>query len=295
MAETQQLETAQTKPDTAYVTDADAMSAMDAEIAGLMGKSETPQRQETAEPKPALDPEPGKSLLDDDQDIPGPTTGQETGKHSVKQLAEKAGIDLAEVVFVVDNGDGSGPREMSYADVKARLNDSEQLEADRLTFETEQREASNALLNARREFEALVAQIPPESWPAGFAEQIADQSVRTAEYETRMTLAAIPTWKDPTVMQADKQDMTAYMAEWGFSPAEVDNIMDHRTLNFVRYHTRLVRRVAELEKAGPGAKAPAKGSQKGRGNKQARLKAQVDSGAITGDQAAASYLKSIGL
>lgn len=268
-------------------------TAIDDAIADLLGTSKPaePQQQETAAPKLEAMP----SLLEDGPSIPADTQPRETATNTVKGLAENAGVDVKDLVFTFDEGDGSGPKDVSYTDVKKAYVASEALSAERLDFETTSREESNKLLNARREFESLVSMIPPESWPPQLVQRLTEQHTRTAEYETRMTLNAIPTWKDGTVMEADRADMKSYLAEWGYSDTEVDSVTDHRMLNFVRYHTRLVKRVAELEKGGHAPGKPQRASKTTDSASLAGLKRQRDSGAISGDQAASKWLKSIGV
>jgi len=272
-------------------------TAIDDAIADMLGGTPPEPRQETAEPpkgptplEPSLDPD--RSMLDDSE--PDPIAKSKETPTTIKALAENAGVRVQDLTFSLDNGDGTA-REVSWSDAKAAIEKADKLESERLDFETAHTEQHNKLLNAQREFESVVAAIPPEQWPQGLAEQMQQQRLKGMEYQARMTLTAIPSWKDPTAMQADREMMADYLGEWGWNPTEVGAIDDHRALAFVRYHARLVKRVAELEKAGGTAHKPSKGTVKGRGNKLRGLKQQVSQGSITGDQAVHKWLKSIGV
>lgn len=270
---------------------------LDDALAEMFGAEQAAKQSqpETVDSKPPeTQPDDTRSLLDDDAGTETATTTATETLTDIKALAEKAGVRVTDLTFTIDDGDGKGPQQVSYADLKAGYAGAEKLAAERMAFETAQSEESQKLLAARRDFENIVSMIPPESWPENLKAALAEQSRQTADYESRMTLQAIPAWKDAETMQADRADMQKYLEQWGYSAVEVDNIFDHRALAFVRYHTRLVKRVAELEAAQKPTQSR-RGSQKGRGNKVAELRGQVTAGNMTGDQAAARFLKSIGL
>jgi len=53
-------------------------------------------------------------------------------------------------------------------------------------------------------------------------------------YERGQTLDKIPEWKDPKVYQKDADRMGPLLAEYGFSPQEVQNVYDHRLTQVIR-------------------------------------------------------------
>lgn len=267
--------------------------AIDGEIASLLGAlPDSAPAQETA--KPPATPAPEPSLLADPEPIRAAKPALDTAP-TVKALAEQAGINIKDVTLTLDNGDGTA-REIPYATVKKQMEAADTFDAERLSFEQTSQAQTNELIQARREFEQIVSMIPPEQWPAGLSEKVNQQQVASLEYEARMTMAAIPSWSDPVTMQADRELMGSWLKSWGYNESEIANIQDHRTLSMARYVSRMIKRVAELENSGPDhPQRPSKGTAKGRGNKVSNLKGQRDAGTITGDQAAAAYLKDIGI
>jgi hypothetical protein len=260
------------------------------------GNPDSTGREETPTPKPEgqvddLD----RSILDDDP-APAAENTPETDRITVKTLAEKAGVALEDIVFVEDDGDGEGPRETSYADVKRKLAGARQLESDQLAFDQQAQAQQNELLRERQELSQLVSLIPRDAIPADAAEQLQAMFTATATREAEQTLKVIPSWRDPTTMQADREDMAAYAREWGYSSAEIDAIVDHRMLNFLRYHTRLVKRVAELEKAPTRtSKRTRRASKAGSTDKVGQLRGAVERGEMSGSDAVSAFLKSVGM
>jgi hypothetical protein len=52
--------------------------------------------------------------------------------------------------------------------------------------------------------------------------------------QQELLLAAIPEWSDTTTREAERKEMTGFLGNYGYTEAEVGNVIDHRLVKLVR-------------------------------------------------------------
>jgi len=163
----------------------------------------------------------------------------------------------------------------------------------------EQRETVNAEANViRRDLIAVMGamgNVPPQ-----VLAEVRTLQAKRAERELRLTLDAVPEWRDPQVFRQDKAEIAEMLGRYGYSRAEFDAVDDSRLMLFLRDQVRARRAARDaIAKAGDSTADVNRNAQQptGRGAlsagalNAARIAAARTGGRVAKTQAVAALLK----
>ena len=161
---------------------------------------------------------------------------------TVKALAEKLELRPQDLYkqLMIDVGSGDPISLSELKDAGAKLHKADKILTE---AETHRQDAENELLRHRQ----AVSEMPVTD------EQLADSDKRWDEYvrvENASSLKIISAWKEPTQQRADLTEMSELMTGYGFRPAEIARMADHRFVKAfydLMTHERRVRAVGESE------------------------------------------------
>ena len=180
-----------------------------------------------------------------------PPQGDDPGTDDLTpaSLAESLGVKPSELFkrlrIPIDGADDLTLEEFKTAgkELRSVRKARDELAEQRVTFENEQ-------LTSRRTLEAALAEIPagaltPEVIQLGQAKLAAN-----VEAERRQLLAIRPDLRDSGKWSATRDILVAHLRPYGFSPSEVDQIVDHRAAKYVIDNAERELRIKALEADG---------------------------------------------
>ena len=210
-------------------------------IADLLGGPVEPaEADKTPEPaqaaqEPATEPEPQASEPAGADELT-PTV-----------LAEKLGITptelFRELKIPIEGGEPLTLEEIKRAGSKLRgvSEVTETLEQQRVDFE-------NEVMVQRQQLQSLIGELPQDTLTAEFVQGVQAKHSTYVATETQALLEVRPDLKDPAKFNATRQLMIDFVAPYGFRPAEIDGIIDHRLAKFVIDMAEKDQRIRQLEK-----------------------------------------------
>jgi hypothetical protein len=207
-------------------------------VTELLGMTETP---ETAAPKEEIDT--GDSSLSDalqaetaehaevDSD-----ESQETIKappKNLKELAEQLEVEVADLYALefpaAEDGESHTLGELK--DMLATQSDFTgrelELSERKVAFDSEQ-------MQARQELETILKAIPPEALDPAVLQRAKQERAMYLEREGEKLLQTVPEWQDAEVRQSEMQGIAKHMQDYGFSDGQLDQMIDHRMLRYMR-------------------------------------------------------------
>lgn len=225
-------------------------------------------------------------VTDSEQSDASPEAGKSKGKpRNLDELAETLGVqkaDLYDIQIPFDVGDDVEFK--TLGEIKDSFRERDSIEVDRLTWEETKAKKESQLALATGELQELVSMLPKAALSQELLQAVARRRAQTQERETRLVYAVIPEWSDEKNEAADRDEMRAHMAQYGFPENALDSIYDHKTLAFIRAAakraTRIERALAQVKTVRkPGHKPsaqPSKAPSKKSNSRRRSASSQVD-------------------
>lgn len=239
-------------------------------------------------------------LLNGSQDSAPETETPETGnpadtppaeKWDLKTVAEKLSVDPAKFYELkVKAGDG---HELSIGELKDAWKSKADLDGFKAEVDKQKAEWMADQIRTQRELQEVLSAIDPQSVKPELIQAWQRQQAEAASREREMTLRRIPEWSDARVEAKDKAAMVEAFKAFGYSPAELADLRDHRAFLMGRELVRLQAEVAAL-KTKPAPKvavAPKAGKPQTDAQQFGRVKAAVSSGRMTPQAAVERLLR----
>lgn len=155
-----------------------------------------------------------------------------------QQIPHKAIYDLA-----VPMEEGEAP--MTIAAMKDRIKEFRNFEYDRDDFADYRETSLNEIVESRSQIDGVIQSlrqvVPPEQLARAFADQIERYNGQVARAKEQIR-EYFPEWDDASTKQADRKKLKTAMKSYGFSEAEVDNVVDARLIRFAMHAIRLMDR-----------------------------------------------------
>jgi hypothetical protein len=164
---------------------------------------------------------------------------------SLDDVAKAVGLSKTELNAVEVR---VGPDKLTLGELKAKLPEVARLAHDRLEFEERKTATELEQIDAHRQIMALVDTLGPESIPPRLMRQLQAQHLQTRAREAEMLTKARPQWSDAKYSSAEKEAMVKVGNRYGFSPAELAAIVDHRQVLLLQDFTHAIARI-EASKA----------------------------------------------
>jgi hypothetical protein len=193
----------------------------------------------------AGNPEGNQAL--DDYGIRASGEGPGDDPVTVKALAEKLGIEARDIYEELEIPLGDD-KTTTLGEWKDRVKALQDIDGERETVQQLKADYERNLMATRAELNALLQVIPPE-----LRENMLGQArERSTAWETQQrdqVFEAIPDWKEPDKLAADRAAIVTMGSEYGFSEPEITYTQDARTVRMLHDFLRLRERVEAMETA----------------------------------------------
>lgn len=240
---------------------------MSSTISSLLDESPTTTPGESPNPdnavipgeEPTDDGEHGESqgiaeLLAESDDSNPDGESHETPGNRLIDLAEtleKKPEDLYGLTVAMADGESKTIGELK--DVAQKAVD---LDASELDLETRRQEQEAKFTRMHGELRELVAALPEAARKSEAMQQAAQRYNAKLIELRKATDEAIPEWKDSEVRKTEREAIEGFLGDYGFDAGYLDNVLDGRTMRFIRDAWKLHKRVSEVmakvRKAKPG-------------------------------------------
>jgi len=185
---------------------------------------------------------------------------------TLNDLAETLGVavkDLYAITFPM--AEGGTPR--SIGELKDILAKEVDFESRSMQWEETRTKTENELLRAREDLRVILQSIPKGTIKPEVLAKAQAEATAYREQEAARTLEVIPEWSKDETKTADREAMLSHMQAYGFTKAQLEAIVDHRMLKYIRDNMLRERRVAAaLEKVNERTKGKGKGNAPSRRN-----------------------------
>lgn len=167
---------------------------------------------------------------------------------TLDDLAKHAGLTTADLnKLPVKLGAGVT---LTLGEMKQRWSELVKLDETRAEFEQHREQQELEAIDAHRRIRAIVDAFPAGSVPPRVMERLEAQFSETVAREAELLHRARPEWRDAKYAAAQRTTMLALGKKYGFSPAELAGITDHRQVLLLQDFAReLGRRDAAKEAA----------------------------------------------
>jgi hypothetical protein len=167
----------------------------------------------------------------------------------------------------------------TLGELKDAFRTADQLRTERETFATERTQLATEKRQALQELEQIVRRLPPQTLTPDAIQAVREAHGQRLKVELEQLLETVPEWKDPVRWTAEKPLIEQYAAQFGFTPADLGELTDHRVLRVLR-SAALTAKEQTAERQKPPVKvaqAPKGGKQPSQAQEWGRVKAQVTS------------------
>ena len=265
------------------VTDVLLDQLTDGESENQSPEPESPPVEEPASQANESGPEQDSEEPEGEQPEDGESHEEESKPVTLKQLAEALEVEPS-AIYDVELGDG-----LTIGNLKDRFKDLQGIEALRADAEAFKTDSENELIRKRREL--AVAQQNLGREPTAQEQREAQQAYESyVERETAETMRSIPDWREPSVLEGDREGMKGLLNENGISDVEFAQIADHRMVKFIRDAYKLKDRVANAGTEVKPGKSKRGTKRKARVNGTDKILSDFNSGKLKQNDAATALL-----
>lgn len=202
------------------------------------------------------DQEPGDSDRED---------GEEPQSQELEAIAEALGVEVSDlwesVTFRTKDG-----KTRKLGELKDVLQSTVDLDAREIEFGERKSSEENDLLRRRQELDFILRSLPKTAVTPELEARAVAERKRVIKLEAERTLEAIPDWKKEEVRTKERAAIGQWMTQYGFSPSDVDRLLDHRMLKLLRdswqRYERVTKALAKVkEQKNDGGTKPARSNQ----------------------------------
>jgi len=206
-------------PDSVPLDDAETEAQADQETDGLSALQKVEALLKPPAPEAEQAAEPGEK----------PPAAE---KLTVQALAEKLKADPAAIYALeVPLADGEtvtlGQLKDAYRSAEAQTKERQALTDDRARYDVDRRQS-------QEELAVLLRLLPQNAITPQLLSQAQQTLTENKAREGELLLKAIPEWKDPVRVAADRAEIETYVAGFGFTKHDLAGVTDHRLLRLVR-------------------------------------------------------------
>jgi len=263
-------------------------------IEGILAGKKPPQPEAAAperegrESAPEGEPETAETLTPDEAT---PETAPD-----LAALAEKLAMSPKELYKVlVPLGKGENP--VTLGELKDAWQDAGKRQAEAAGLKEQRQKFELEAMSQRREIETLLAALPAEAITPELAHKARAEADRYMKRERELMLKAIPEWSDSSQLQADREQILAFIEPYGFSESDLSFVTDHRLVRMLRDMARRENERATVKdrKVTPAparTDRPTKAQRDSGAERLAKIKRERAAGRLTDLNAVAALLES---
>ena len=147
---------------------------------------------------------------------------------AMNDLAEKAGLTLEEL-FDIEVPLGGELGATTLGKLKDDFQDYSQLQNTKTAFEDQRTEFENDMIRSRAELQEIITILTAQDAVPQELIVLAQNKLQDTKDKERAALLTIkPEWKDPAVFAVAQDAIMETVAEYGFTRADLDSVLDHR-------------------------------------------------------------------
>jgi len=212
-------------------------------IASILTGNDPAGEDESPDTPPTPDPVQETELSASTADEVEPTAETPPATLTVKQIAER--LETTPKALYESLQIDIGGKSISLSEVKDRGKDLFGAEQTLTDSDAYRLAAENDILRSNQALTLRAEKLGGNVTEAELAEsqQLHNEYVTS---ERERALLAIPGWSNPTVQQAEVKLVSDMLTEFGFSPHEISNKLDHRDIKIYREYAVLKDRLAQV-------------------------------------------------
>ena len=197
-----------------------------------------------APPEPRSD-DPFEGLDPDDLSLKAPAPPEPlapgTKPKTLAEAAQLLGVEVGDL-YALHVPMRDGDETLTLGQMKDHAGNAAAI--DGLTAELDDRRATfeNEMIRARQELQEVIGLLP--AVPQALVERAQQTHIEHLDRERVALLAVKPEWRDDATFRAAQSDILEAVADYGFSRADLDLVVDHRLTKMLHDFAGLKRRVA---------------------------------------------------
>ena len=205
------------------------------------------ERGESREPTPSQIDEvarllSGESLEEPNDEKPGDAESGAAERESDKtpgkpttldELAERLSVNVSDLYNLqVPFGGGESPKTLGQ--IKDLVSDIDAFEMERLTWSETRAKKEADFMRSAQELTEVLQLIPKNAISKELLQRVSERRTAAKQREDMLLRDAIPDWADEQTETRERQLMQAHLKDYGFPEGYLDNLIDHKTVKFIR-------------------------------------------------------------
>ena len=214
------------------------------EVAGILTGAPPPEGETPPTPEPVVEGE--ETPPSAEEPTEEGSSSDEPAPMTVKQLAAKLEMTPKQVYSALSLD--MGGKSLTLGEIKDRAKELVKSDKTLADAESHQLAAENEILRKHQALALTIKAIgrQPSEAETNQAQALHDQYVREQQ---GLQLTSIPDWSDAEVQQADSKLIGKVLVEYGFSPVEIGQVVDHRQVKLLRDYSRMKARLDSVSAA----------------------------------------------
>jgi len=175
----------------------------------------------------------------------GDPRGDGVNDGSLKALAEKLGVDPADL-YAVKVPMGGDAEPLTLGELKDIAKGAADLTVDRLRFDEEVTAHRKQTTKDRSDLQALVAMLPREALSPAMVKAARDAGEAYTKEQGRLLGELVPEWSDEGAFTRDRDMIVKHVKAAGWTEQDLNGVQDARLLAYFRQQARRESRMVEL-------------------------------------------------
>lgn len=164
---------------------------------------------------------------------------------TLEAVAEKLGVSVADLYALEIGQPGDGEEKITLGQLKDMAQEKGSFKVEQLEWEEKRAAREAELVKSMSELQDLVAMLPKSAISQNLLQAVASKRAATLEAEALATVRAIPSWSNDDAKASDLRAMNKHLERYGFPANYAEQIVDHRTLFFIRESMLREQRIAK--------------------------------------------------
>ena len=171
----------------------------------------------------------------DNSDASSETNAQRAKPKTLEAIAEALGVEVKDLYDItVPFSVGDDVQAKTLGEIKDQISERDNFEVDRLAWEEQRTTRENELMKSNQELTDIVSMLPRSAISPELVSAVASKRAAAIANESELTKKVIPAWTDETVEAKDRETMREHLSAYGYPANYLDQVVDHRTLRYIR-------------------------------------------------------------
>jgi len=161
----------------------------------------------------------------------------ETSMEDVARALKLKASELNKVAVTVDGG------RVTLGELKAGWSKVAKLDQERAEFDERVTTTQLEQIDAHRRLMAIIDELPPQGLPPAVLQRVNQQYEQDKRAQAALLTKARPEWGDAKYVEKERGAMLDLAKRYGFTPAEIGSILDHRQILLLQDFARAQARI----------------------------------------------------